>query len=136
MGIARALVEDGAQAEALGGVVGGTLEPAIVEGQRLGLAEFEEELAVIRTLERIGNDGLDALAVETGAGEEELVGLAEVGHGVASFGCGVRRGVPGGVASIRAAPGPPRVGRIALAALGDIGLRRLPVSPSHRGARR
>jgi hypothetical protein len=47
MGVAGDLAAHGAQAEALGGVIGGGLDPAIVEGQRLGAAAFEKELSVI-----------------------------------------------------------------------------------------
>src|SRR6056297_4090709 len=47
MGVAGDLAAHGAQAEALGGVIGGGLDPAVVEGQRLGAAAFEKELCVI-----------------------------------------------------------------------------------------
>ena len=47
MRIADRLVLDGAQAEPLRGVVGRLFQPAVVEHQHLGLAVFEEQLAVV-----------------------------------------------------------------------------------------
>ena len=52
MRIADRLVLDRAQAEALRGVVGRLLQPAIVEHQHFGLAVFEEQFAVVGALER------------------------------------------------------------------------------------
>ena len=48
VGAADRLAGDRAQAEALGGVERGALEPAIVEGEALGLPVFQEQLAVVR----------------------------------------------------------------------------------------
>ncbi len=70
MGIAHGLVLDGAQPEALRGVVGGLLEPPIVEPQHLGLAIFEEELSVIGTLEAVRQMAAGVVAVEAGAVEK------------------------------------------------------------------
>ena len=47
MRIADRLAFHGAQAEPLRGVVGRLLQAAVVERQRLGLAVFEEQLAVV-----------------------------------------------------------------------------------------
>ena len=74
MGIARRLARDAAQAETLVGVEARRLEAAIVEAQRFGLAKLHEEFAVIRAIERIGDEIADAAAVKPGAGEEEIVG--------------------------------------------------------------
>jgi hypothetical protein len=67
MGIADRLVLDGAQAEALGGVVGRLLEAAIVEHHHLRLPVFQEQFAVIGTLEPIAEDTGDTGLVEAGA---------------------------------------------------------------------
>ena len=50
VGVAGGLARDGPQAEALGLIEAGAFEPAVVEGQGLRLAVFEEELAVVRAL--------------------------------------------------------------------------------------
>ena len=70
MRIAHRLVLDGAQAEALVGVVGRLLEPAVVEDEHLGLGVFEVELAVIGAFEAAGKMSARGLAVEAGAIEE------------------------------------------------------------------
>ncbi len=51
MRIADRIVLDGAQAETLRGVVGRLLQPAVVETERLGLAIFEEQLAIVSSLQ-------------------------------------------------------------------------------------
>ena len=61
MGIAGRFARNGAQAEAFVGAVVGCLQAAIVEHQRLALAAFEIEFAVVGTLDRIGHDLLDAI---------------------------------------------------------------------------
>ena len=67
MGIADRLVLDRAQAETLRGVVGSLLEPAVVEHQRLGLAIFQEQFAVVGAFQPV-RDGLShRAAVEPGA---------------------------------------------------------------------
>ena len=70
MRIADRLVLDGAQAEALVGVVGRLLEPAVVEDQHLGLGVFEIKLAVVGAFEAAGEMAARVLAVEAGAVEE------------------------------------------------------------------
>ena len=67
MRIADRLVLDGAQTEALRGVVGRLLQPAIIEHQHLGLAIFEVKLAVVGAFEAAGNDLGEARPVEPGA---------------------------------------------------------------------
>ena len=78
MGISSGLAAHRAQAEPLGGVVGGGLEPAIVKYQRLGPAAFQKQLAIISSgngvLQDTQRDGL----VETVFKRAERGGL--VGH--------------------------------------------------------
>ena len=68
--VADRLVLHGAQAEALVGVVGRLLEPAVVEHQHLGLLVFEEQLAVVGAFEPAVDQLADADFVEAGAVEE------------------------------------------------------------------
>ena len=56
MRIADRLVLDGAQAEALRGVVARLLQPAVVEAKDFGLAIFEKKLAVVGAIEAAGDD--------------------------------------------------------------------------------
>ena len=68
------LARHGAQAEALGGVVGGALQLAVVERQALALDVFQEQLAVVAALERL-IDRLARLAqIERALAEEQSVG--------------------------------------------------------------
>ena len=78
MRVADRLALDGAQPEALRGVVGRLLEPAVVEHQHLGLAVFEEQLAVVGAFEAVGEVLGDARAVEAGAVDQERVGGGSV----------------------------------------------------------
>ena len=71
MGIAGRFTRDGAQAEPLGGVEAGRLEPAVVEHQRFGLAVFQEQLAVVAVAERVGHDPLRPVAVKFRVGEKD-----------------------------------------------------------------
>lgn len=66
MGIARHLAPDGAQAEALLGVIAGGAQPAVVEGQRLGARAFQEQLAVVGPRQRTLQDTQGAVAVQMG----------------------------------------------------------------------
>ncbi len=59
MGIAGRFAGDRAQAEALGRVEAGALDPAVVERQAFGLAIFEKQLAVVHAGQRLGDDRLD-----------------------------------------------------------------------------
>src|SRR5580698_799844 len=66
------------QAEALGGVVGGALQLAVVERQALALDVFEEQLAVVAALQGLV-DGLAGLAqVERSLAEKEAIGGREM----------------------------------------------------------
>ncbi len=64
MRVARRLAADRAQPEPLGGVVAGRLEPPVIEGQNLGTAPFQEQLAVIRPGHRVAQNGGRAPFVE------------------------------------------------------------------------
>ena len=75
MRIADRLALHGAQAEPLRGVVGRLLQPPVVEHQRLGLAVFEEQFAVVGAFEAARQELGHAAAVEFGAVEEG-------GHGI------------------------------------------------------
>ena len=77
MRIADRVVLDRAQPKPLRGVVGGLLQPPIVEHQRLGLAVFQEQLAVVRPLQPARHLMADGIAVEIGAVEQGGCG----GHG-------------------------------------------------------
>src|SRR5205085_11351881 len=78
MGVANRFILDRAQAEALRGVVGRLLEPAVVEHQRFGLTIFEEQLAVVGAGKPARDFMADLVAVEMGAVEERGGGV----HGV------------------------------------------------------
>ena len=79
MRIADRLALHGAQAEALRGVVGRLLQPAVVEHQRLGLAVFEEQFAVVGAFEAALEQRLGAALVEAGAGDQAERGIGHVG---------------------------------------------------------
>src|SRR5215468_8797027 len=82
MRIADRLAFDGAQSEALGGIEGRLLEPAVVEHQRLALPVLEIELAVVGTGKAVRETALNAGTIEVGAvdqGIERWVG-GEIGH--------------------------------------------------------
>ena len=81
MGIADAFARYGAQAETLARIEGGALQSAVVEGQRLALAIFEEQLAVIGPGERVVDLASQGGQVETSAVEEQRVSLGEGAHG-------------------------------------------------------
>ena len=76
MRVADRLVLHGAQPEALVGVVGRLLEPAVVEHQHLGLLVFEEQFAVVGAFEAALDQLADADVVEAGAVEQR--GLAHI----------------------------------------------------------
>ena len=70
MRIAYRLVLHGTEPEALVGVVGRLLEPAVVEHQHLGLLVFEEQLAVVGAFEAAVDQLADADFIEASAVEE------------------------------------------------------------------
>ena len=74
MGVGRGLAGDRAQPETLMGVEARALEAAVVEGEALALAVFEEELAVVGAVQRVRDDPLRSRPVEACAIEEDLVG--------------------------------------------------------------
>ena len=80
VGVAGGFIADAAQAETLRRVERGGFDPPVVEGHALGLRIFEEKLAVIHALERLGDDLLDPRLVHAGLRKEQIVGQREVGH--------------------------------------------------------
>jgi hypothetical protein len=74
MRVADRVVLHRAQAKALRGVIGGLLQPPIVEHQRLGLGIFQEQLAVIGALEPAGDLVAYRIAVKIGAVEQRGCG--------------------------------------------------------------
>ncbi len=70
MRIAHRIVFDRAQAEALRGVIGRLLQPAIVEHQPFGLAVFQKQLAIISAVEPAGHFAPYLITIEAGAVEE------------------------------------------------------------------
>jgi hypothetical protein len=81
--VADRLVLHGAQPEALVGVVGRLLEPAVVEHQHLGLLVFQEQLAVVRAFKPALDQLADFGAVEAGAVDEGGRGIHEILQGTA-----------------------------------------------------
>ena len=67
MRIADRLILDRAQAEALRGVIGRLLEPAIVEHQHFGLPIFQEQFAVVGAVEAARDELAHLALVEPGA---------------------------------------------------------------------
>src|SRR4029453_6152584 len=65
MGEARGFARDAAQAEALGGVVRGALQLAVVERQALALLVFEEQFAVVAAGECVVDHLLRLAAIES-----------------------------------------------------------------------
>jgi hypothetical protein len=84
MSIADRLVLHRAQPETLRGVVGRLLEPAVVEGQELGLAIFEKQFAIVSAIEAAGQNLGQSRPVEAGA-IDERTGCR--GHGVSFVAC-------------------------------------------------
>ena len=78
MRIADRLVLDRAQPKTLRRVVGGLLQPAIVEDQRFGLPVFEKQFAVIGAFKAARNDLAELRPIEAGAVDERNGGI---GHG-------------------------------------------------------
>src|SRR2546423_8185359 len=70
MRIANRVVFHRAQPKPLRGVVGGLLQPPVVEHQRLGLAVFQEQLAVVSAGKPARDLMTDRIAVEIGAVEQ------------------------------------------------------------------
>ena len=68
MRVAGLLAEHGAQAEAERRIRARCSDATFLEGDSLALPVFQEELAVIATLQRAPDEALRVLAVEVGAG--------------------------------------------------------------------
>ncbi|EAR49629.1 hypothetical protein OG2516_15109 [Oceanicola granulosus HTCC2516] len=77
VGVARRLAADRAQPEALGGVVTGGAQSAVVERQHLGAAALEEQLAVVGAGGGLAHEAERGLLVELGLERTER----GVGHG-------------------------------------------------------
>jgi hypothetical protein len=77
MRIADRVILDCAKPKSLRGVVGGLLQPSIVEHQRFGLAVFQEQFAIVGALQPSRHLMTDGIAVEIGAVEQGGGG----GHG-------------------------------------------------------
>ena len=72
MGIAGGFPRHRPEAEALGGVETGRLQPVIVKGERFGLAVFQEKFPVVGARQGGIQLVLDAGAVHAGAGKEQI----------------------------------------------------------------
>ena len=70
MGIARDLAPDGAQAKALGGVIGRVLQTSVIKNKGFRLATFKEQLSVIGPVGGLAQDGERLVSAK---GEEEPV---------------------------------------------------------------
>ena len=84
MGIADRIGLHGAKPEALGSVVGSLLQAPVIEDEGLGLAVFEEKLAVVGAFEAAGEVALEPDSVEPGAVDER--GRRDLGHGRFRYG--------------------------------------------------
>jgi hypothetical protein len=76
MGIAGGFPRHRPQAKALAGVESRRFQPAIVKGERFGLAVFQVQFPVIGPFQRLIHGLLDPPPVHAGAAEEKIV----VGH--------------------------------------------------------
>ena len=85
MRIADRLALDGAQPEALRGVVGRLLQAAVVEHQHLGLAVFEEQFAVVGAFERRATRWRRALRSRPARSSSDMVEEVMVASAVALF---------------------------------------------------
>ena len=83
MGIAGGFARDGAQTEALGRIIRGRLQAAIVKGKAFSLAVFQEQLAVVRAVQGVIHKRLDTAPVHSGLGEKQVF---VAGHGGAREG--------------------------------------------------
>ena len=75
MSVADRFVLDRTQTETLRGVVSRLFEPAVIEGQRFGLAIFEKQFAVIGAVEAARDDFGKPRPVEPGAVDERNGGI-------------------------------------------------------------
>src|SRR5260221_696496 len=78
VGEPRRLARHGAQAEALGGVVGSALQLAVVERQPFALDILQEQLAVVAAGQRLVDHLAGFLLVERALAEEERVSGGEM----------------------------------------------------------
>jgi hypothetical protein len=91
MRVADGVVLDGAQPEALCGVVGRLFQPAVVEAEGLALAIFQKQLAIVGTLQASQQFAADFVAIKIGTIDQG--GGSWAGHaGSNSTGRCLRRG--------------------------------------------
>ena len=74
MGVARRLAGHGPQPKPLGGIEGGSLQPAIVERETFALAIFQKQLPIIGIIAEFVDQGLDFGALHTVVLEEKVAG--------------------------------------------------------------
>jgi hypothetical protein len=77
MGEGMGLPRDRPKAETLSHVERGAFQLAVVEGKGLRLAVFQEQLAVVASMEGFGDQPFRGHPVEAGAPEEQVIGLGE-----------------------------------------------------------
>ena len=74
MGKCRGFAADGPQAKALVAVERGRAQPAVVEAQDLAAADFQEQLAIIGTGQRLIDDALGPFRCDLALFENRLTG--------------------------------------------------------------
>jgi len=87
MGVASGFVADRAQTKTLRGVETCRFQPSVIPGQRLGLAVFKKQLAVVAALQSFIDQAFDLVSVEAGAREQVFFGFAGVAHVVSVSYC-------------------------------------------------
>ncbi len=75
MGVADRFILDGAEPEALRGVVGRLLQAAVVEQQRLGLAVLQKQFAIVGPFKAAPDQAGHLAAVEAAAVDQGGNGL-------------------------------------------------------------
>jgi len=78
--ISRCLAGNGTKPESLRGVEGGAFNFPVVKDDAFRLAVFQEQFTVIGPLQRVVDNGLNAAAVQPGAGKKQLIGGGKVSH--------------------------------------------------------
>ena len=80
MRITARLARDRAQPEPLARIKRGAFQAPVVEGKRFGSRVLEEQLAVVGTVQRFGDDRIDPRAIHSRTFEKQDVGLGDRGH--------------------------------------------------------
>ena len=81
MGISRRFAGNGSHAKSLAGVEGGAFHLAVVKDEAFGLPVFQEQLAVVGSMQRIIDDALNTAPVHSGTGKKQFVGDGKISHG-------------------------------------------------------